>query len=326
MEKIGITTTIPIEIILAAGYKPVDLNNIFITSDKASSFIEEAEKIGFPRTTCSWIKGVYIACLKSKIKKVIGVVQGDCSNTHALMETLQLAGIEVIPFSYPYDKDPNFLHNEIQKIINKLGTSWDAANNYKKYLDNNIRKKLQLIDNLTWQKKIVHGEENHYFLVNSSDFKGDLRKFENEIDLFLKKIENRKPIKNKINLGYIGVPAIFSDLYKQIEYLDGHVVFNEIQRQFSMPNDSNNITEQYLQYTYPYSVFGRLKDIEAAIQERKIHGIINYVQTFCFHHIEDIILRKKLNIPILTIEGDKPDKLDARTRLRLETFMQMLKI
>ncbi|GAI09778.1 unnamed protein product, partial [marine sediment metagenome] len=31
MKKIGITTTVPVEILLAAGYQPVDLNNVFIT-------------------------------------------------------------------------------------------------------------------------------------------------------------------------------------------------------------------------------------------------------------------------------------------------------
>ena len=30
MKKIGITTTVPIEVLLAAGYQPVDLNNVFI--------------------------------------------------------------------------------------------------------------------------------------------------------------------------------------------------------------------------------------------------------------------------------------------------------
>ena len=35
MNTIGFTTSIPVEIILAAGKIPVDLNNIFITSDLA---------------------------------------------------------------------------------------------------------------------------------------------------------------------------------------------------------------------------------------------------------------------------------------------------
>ena len=41
MEKIGITTTVPVEILIAAGLKPVDLNNIFITSKKSSKYIEK---------------------------------------------------------------------------------------------------------------------------------------------------------------------------------------------------------------------------------------------------------------------------------------------
>jgi hypothetical protein len=32
-NTIGITATVPVEVILAAGFKPVDLNNLFITSD-----------------------------------------------------------------------------------------------------------------------------------------------------------------------------------------------------------------------------------------------------------------------------------------------------
>ncbi len=324
MKEIGITTTIPVEVILASGYKPVDLNNIFITSNEALKYVEQAEKSGFPRTTCSWIKGIYIACIKSKIKKIIAVVQGDCSNTHALIETLELHGIEVFPFSYPYDKNPQFLYLEIQKLIDYLNTSWSEVKKIKKYLDNNIRKKLNIIDNYTWKKNLVIGKENHDFLVNSSDFQGNIVKYEHKIDKFLIELKNRKPVKKNIRIGYIGVPPIFSDLYEYIENLGGQIVFNEIQRQFSMPYKTNDIVEQYLLYTYPYSVFGRIEDVNNAVKIRNIHGIINYVQTFCFRHIEDIILREKLNIPILTLEGDKPGKLDARTKIRLETFIQML--
>ena len=49
MRKIGITTTVPVEIIVAAGYTPVDLNNLFITNDNYLKYIECAEKDGFPK-------------------------------------------------------------------------------------------------------------------------------------------------------------------------------------------------------------------------------------------------------------------------------------
>ena len=32
MKKMGITTTVPIEVLLAAGYQPIDLNNVLVAN------------------------------------------------------------------------------------------------------------------------------------------------------------------------------------------------------------------------------------------------------------------------------------------------------
>ena len=90
MKKIGITTTVPIEVLLAAGYQPVDLNNILVADDNPGRFIAIAERAGFPMNCCAWIKGIYGVCLDSGIKEVLCVTGGDCSNTIMLMETLKL--------------------------------------------------------------------------------------------------------------------------------------------------------------------------------------------------------------------------------------------
>ena len=92
-----------------------------------------------------------------------------------------------------------------------------------------------------------------------------------------------------------------------------------------MPFHTNNLIEQYLAYTYPYGIFQRLSDIKTQITNRKIDGVIHYVQAFCFRHIEDIIVKQELSCPVLTIEGDTPINIDARTRIRIETFIQILK-
>jgi len=60
------------------------------------------------------------------------------------------------------------------------------------------------------------------------------------------------------------------------------------------------------------------------VKKRKIDGVIHYTQAFCFRGIEDIIIRKELGVPVLTLEGDRPGKLDQRTRLRIEAFIDML--
>jgi len=102
-------------------------------------------------------------------------------------------------------------------------------------------------------------------------------------------------------------------------------VFNEVQRQFAMPESAADIYAQYAQYTYPYDIFGRIEDIKTQAEMRGLDGIVHYCQSFCFRQIEDILIRREIKLPILTIEGDRPGPVDARTRIRIEGFLQMIK-
>ena len=186
------------------------------------------------------------------------------------------------------------------------------------------RKTLATIDEMTWKEGLVTGAENHLWLVRASDMLGDYRSYHDKRRAFMAEIDERKRIEG-VRIGYIGVPPIFLDLYEFIESLGGHVVYNETQRQFSLPYETNDIVERYLMYTYPYGVFARLEDMKEEIKRRRIQGVIHYVQAFCYRAIEDVILREVLNVPIISIEGDMPKKLDSRTRLRIEAFIEMLR-
>lgn len=323
MEKIGFTTSIPVEVILAAGKVPVDLNNVFISSPQARRWVEAAEDAGYPRNTCGWIKGLYAVALQQDLQAVIAVMHGDCSNTLALMETLQLKNVKIIPFAYPYDRDPVSLRAEIDKLMRGFGVDSQAVAKCKQELDR-IRSLCREIDRMTWQDNLVSGGENHYYLVSSSDFNGDPRGYEQELSSFIAAARSRQPFKDRVRLAYIGVPPIFTDLYSNLEAMGARVVYNEVQRQFSMPFSTGDIVEQYRLYTYPYGAFARLEDIEAQLSLRQVDGVIHYTQTFCFRQIEDIIYREKLKIPFITLEGDQPGKLDARARMRLEAFVSML--
>jgi benzoyl-CoA reductase/2-hydroxyglutaryl-CoA dehydratase subunit BcrC/BadD/HgdB len=90
MDRIGFNHQYTVEIILAAGKIPVDLNNIFIQHPHAQQLIIQAEEAGYPRNTCGWIKGLYAVAETLEFEALIAVMQGDCSNTQALMETLIL--------------------------------------------------------------------------------------------------------------------------------------------------------------------------------------------------------------------------------------------
>ncbi len=327
MGKIGLTTTVPIEVLYAAGETPVDLNNIFITSPEAMRRIDEAELAGYPRNVCGWIKGLYSTALKCPdIPRIIAVTQGDCSNTHALMETWEVEGKGIIPFAFPYDRDVDMLRLQIDKLIQVLGTNWEEVQAQKKRLDK-VRSLAWEVDRLTWQENKVTGFENHLWLVSCSDFNSDPEKFSLELEDFLAQVRLRKSLADRadLRLGFIGVPPINPELYDFMERHGARVVFNEVQRQFSMPFETKDLVEQYQRYTYPYSVFGRIEDIAREAEIRQLDGIIHYTQSFCYRQIEDLIIRKKLNYPILTLEGENPTGLDARTKMRLESFLQMLR-
>jgi benzoyl-CoA reductase/2-hydroxyglutaryl-CoA dehydratase subunit BcrC/BadD/HgdB len=323
LQRVGFTTTIPLEVLVAAGKKPVDLNNIFIGGGNGARLVEEAELEGFPRNTCGWIKGIFAAVMESGIREMVAVTEGDCSYTKALMELLSLEGITVVPFAYPHGRDRETLRFEIEKLMRHFGVGWEAVNEAKARLDR-IRRKVREIDRLTWEENRVSGQENHYFQVATSDMNGDPDVFEAEVDAFLLEARPRTPFHDRIRLAYLGVPPIFDDLYPFLEAQGGRVVFNETQRQFAMPYEIDDLVEQYLAYTYPYDIFHRLADIIPETGKRRVDAVIHYVQSFCFRQIEDLIVRRKLPLPILTLEGDKPTPLDARTKIRIEGFLEML--
>lgn len=325
MKKIGLTTTVPVEILIAAGYTPVDLNNIFVVSENYSRYIEIAERDGFPRSLCAWIKGLYGVCLEHGFEEIIGVMEGDCSNTKALVEVLTSKGIKVYPFSFPHSHNPLDVKREIEKLMNIFNVTFEEVEKVRKRL-NEVRELAKDIDMLTFIDNKASGFENHLYQVSLSDFNSDIDVFKKELKAKILEIKERKPVNRKLRLGYIGVPPMTIDIYEFVERFDADFVYNEVQREFAFPRatEAKDIFQQYYDYTYPYDLKYRIKELKKQIEERKLDGIIHYTQAFCYRAIEDIILKKELGIPILNIEGDKLNTLDARTKLRLEAFLDML--
>lgn len=324
MKKIGLTTTVPVEIILASGRIPVDLNNIFVTSGKFKKYIEIAEQDGFPGSICSWIKGLYGVCVEEGITEIVGVVGGDCSNTKSLCELLAFKGITVHPFAYPHSRSSEELKFEMEKLASLLSTTLEEAEKFRvKLLP--LRKKGILLDKLNSEGK-CNGLDSHLWQVSFSDFNGDFQKFESELDDKIKLISTSAIVPHSIKVAYIGVPPIVKDLYSFLEDKNALVVYNEVQREFAFPRalEASSLEEQYTNYTYPYDNTFRISEIKNELKARNVDCIIHYVQSFCHRAIDDILLKASIDLPILTIEGDKEEFLDARTKLRIETFVDMV--
>jgi benzoyl-CoA reductase/2-hydroxyglutaryl-CoA dehydratase subunit BcrC/BadD/HgdB len=327
-KMVGLTTTVPVEILLAAGLQPVDLNNKFITSPDAAALVRKAEDLGLARTLCAWIKGIYAwAMQNSQINTIIAVTQGDCSNTKALMELLSEAGRRVIPFDFPHGREADLLKSQMDSLAARLGANYEAAEKVREELLP-LRKDLARLDRLTWQDGLVSGHENHLWLLCSSDFDGDPLSYHQRLKQFLAGLKGRRPLNKKVRLGVLGVPPIMNDVHQVLEDFGAQIVFNEVPRQFAMlPEDSgpSDLVEQYTLYTYPYDVFTRVDDISKQMELRGIEGLVHYTQSFCYRQMQDIILRERLKVPMLTLEGDRVGPVDSRSKMRLEAFVDVLR-
>ena len=326
MKTIGITSTVPIEVLLAAGYQPVDLNNIFISDPQPERLVRMAERHGFPLNTCTWIKGLFSVAKEQQINTVLGVTSGDCSNTIMLLEVLSLHGVQTIDFSYPSVPNEHNAARELAALAARLGTNMKAAEKIRAGLMP-CRTLLAELDRLSWQENQTSGLENHYWLVSSSDFNGSPERFCTELQSTIDSIKKRRPYPpDMLRLAFCGVPSVYGkELYSFLEEKGARVVFNEVQRQFSMTTPNTNLATQYAQYTYPYATSTRLVDINTECTRRQVDGIIHYVQAFCHRAIGDVIFRRGLKYPILTMEGNTEFSLTQHTKTRLEAFLDMLR-
>ncbi len=325
MKSIGITTTVPIEFLIAAGFQPIDLNNVFITDANPERMVAIAERAGFPLNCCSWIKGIYGVCMDRGIDTVLCVTTGDCSNTVMLMEVLRHRGLRAIPFAFPEQSDPERMQTTLQTFAGLLGTTLSDADRVARELRPSRNLALKL-DELTWKQNVVSGWENHLWLVSTSDFNGNHHTYYHQLQRLVADCCQRQPFPEEtIRLAYIGVPPVYArDFYRYLENHGARVVFNEIQRQFAMPEPGESLAEQYANYTYPYSIYQRLKDITAELRRREVDGVIHYVQAFCHRGIGDIIFRDAINLPVLTLEGNDDFSLNSHIKTRIEAYLDML--
>ena len=323
MPRIGFTSTIPVEVIFAAGAVPVDINNLFAAAPDPVQYVQSAKQKGFPDTTCSWICGLYSAVLDNDIDTVVGVTGGDCAETIALIEVLAARKKHIVPFAYPHSRSREDIILSIRKFAAAMGTTLDAACVYKTKLDR-IRRRVAYLDMLLYKENKGNSSDVQLAELCCTDFLGDPDIFLDKVEQVIERTEKSAPHDSVLRIGLCGVPPIISDLYQVFERNDARVVFSEVERQFSIPYPESDLVDAYLKYTYPYGIYARLEDISREIEERRIDGIVHYVQSFCYRSIEDIVLREKLDVPVLTVQGGLPEKVSETLEIRIEAFCDML--
>ncbi len=128
-----------------------------------------------------------------------------------------------------------------------------------------------------------------------------------------------------MRLALAGIPPIVSDLFDHVERLGARVVLAEMAREYAMVRPADSVVSQYLAYAYPYDIFHRLRGLAGEAAGRSAEGIVHYVQSFCYRGVHDRLLRERVDLPVLTLECDRPGRLDGRSVTRLEAFVETLR-
>jgi len=308
VSKIGITALVPPELIFACDCSPLDVNN----------FIPESRK--YPRNKlCAWtaIWKEMLIQKEIRIESLIVVAGGDCHNALVDGQKVAMSGTRTHFFFYPFDGDAEYLESQLWRLSDFLG---DIKNPDKFKEITNLKKLGQDMDKKRYNGKINPGEAFR-ILISSSDLQSDPDKFRKAISSIR---ENNIELNSRVAL--IGVPPIYHDFHDVAQSLDLAIVFDELPYEF-IRHGGNNIREiarDYCNYTFARPLEFRINFLQKELEKRNIDGVIHYTQFACHHMLEDEVIRKELDYPVLTIQGDLPGKTPEQIKLRLEAFREAL--
>lgn len=311
MEKIAITALVPPEIIYACNKIPLDLNNFVPTSN-----LHPMNKL------CAWCAIWRDSLLGGMVdvNKLVVVASGDCSNSLKEGERVEFSGIPTSYFFYPLDGDKSSLKIQIESLCSFLGGIEDKSL-FRQAC--NVKNKALEIDDMRINDELT-SSTCFKKLISCSDFGGNINSFEKNL---CKTLEITEDVDYSSRVALIGIPPIYKDFHKTAEELGLHIVYDELPFEFARISGTtmDELAKNYSNYTFARKLSFRLGFLKRELKKRDIDGVIHYTQHTCHHNLEDGILRKEIEKPFLTIQGDMPSSTPEQIKLRLEAFSEMLK-
>lgn len=322
--RVGLFSTVPVEVILAAGMVPQDVNNLFITNPDPGYLLRAADEAGVPRNLCAWTRGLYGATVANNLKAVVVVPCGDCSNNVTMAELLGRMGVRVIRFNYPVpgSDERGHLERELVELARKLGTTMAASSAMWEELKP-VREMLRRVDVEGVAGGSIPAATARLLLLESTDFNGNPQLFSRRLSRGLDEASNA-PSGGGPRIAVFGIPTILSDLGETLESMGARVVLWETERDFAMVEPAESLLDQYLGYAYPRGLEARLARFLPLLAERKVDGVLINSQSFCHHNLELQRVEAALAaFPTLVLESDVPSGVAARDRVRLEGFLSL---
>ncbi len=322
--RVGVFSTVPVEVILAAGMVPQDVNNLFVTNPEPMQLLHAADEGGVPRNICAWTRGLYGATIANNLGTIVVVPCGDCTNNVTMSELLERVGIRVIRFNYPVPGHDERAHleRELATFAEELGTTLEAANRTWEELKP-LRELLRQVDEMGVAGGQLPAARARLLLLESTDFNGNPELFARRLSRGLEEARP-SPDGRGPRVAVFGIPTILDDLAQTLEEMGARPVLWETERDFAMIEPADSLVDQYLNYAYPRGLDARLERFVQLAEERRVESVLINAQAFCHHNLELKRVEEALaGYPTLVLESDVPGQVAARDRIRLEGFLSL---
>ncbi len=322
VPNVGLTYLVPPELIFNEGCRPVDVNNWV----KGFNNISSAKLCAW---TASWRD---IILEHEEVLDALVVVGGHCQNSLTDAEMLKLnTNIKIHHTFYPYDGDADYLQNELRKLSEFIS----SIKNEKKQTNGDVFSLVKTAKHLAKKldalrvEKIFDPSPVYRYLASCIDLDGNLNEFIERGEKLLlmtndlEEPENRESYKS---VGLIGVPPIINDIHRVCYEIGLHIVFDEFPYECIDYYGDNveQLSRQYAKLTFTRPIEHRIKKLKKILDERNCRGLIHNTQFGCHHILDDKMLRESLDIPVLTIQSDRPRSCDRQILLRLEAFYESI--
>jgi hypothetical protein len=308
---VGITALVPPELVYGCGHTPYDLNNAVPTSECA------------PRgKLCAWTATWRDLLLRGELRmdRLVVVAGGDCHNALVDGQRVAARGIPTHYLFYPFDGDEEDMRKQLSSLEAFLGGITDHAA-MARVAD--VKDLCIQLDVARCRRQVL-GSRVFNHLIQLCDLGGDMDRFEASARRVLEERPDQVP---DTRIALVGVPPIYPDFHQVCEGYGMQVVFDELPWEFARMGGRSldTLARNYAGYTFARDLEYRFDKLEQELGRRRVEGVVHYTQYACHHVLEDDMLRERLDLPMLTVQGDLARRCPEQERLRLEAFAELLR-
>jgi hypothetical protein len=311
LATVGITALVPPELVYGCGHVPLDLNNIVPTSECV------------PRgKLCAWTATWRDALLRGELRvdRLVVVAGGDCHNALVDGQRVAQRGIPTHYLFYPFDGNEDEMEDHLRNLEAFLGGITDQT---AIDLVSDIKELCIQLDVARCRLRVL-GSRAFNHMIQLCDMGGDPGRFKASVGRALEEEPREIP---DTRIGLVGVPPIYPDFHQVCEGFGLQVVFDELPWEFARMGGRTirTMARNYAGYTFARDLGYRFDRLEEELRRRRVEGVVHYTQYACHHVLEDDMVRERLDLPMLTVQGDLARACPEQEKLRLEAFAELLR-